>query len=199
MADKFDVALQKESTKMAAPDKYIKEINYRINLYADKYNIQPCVIKKVILQESHVWFRTAGGSFKNVFPDISEATRARWGIPNQVREYGLMQVYPHYALLDGFNPKKIMDYDIDENIHAGVYHLRDFFNQMLDHLKKKGVTKWFDIFAFGIASYNAGVAGVKNRLVFNANGTLNYAASFVRLPRVPTQGYVTNMLTWDID
>ena len=196
MANFYDTAIfnaankNRSGLKLANPQAYVDLINSTITKYADKYNIQPVVIKKVILQESAFWYKTAGGSVKNVDAGLQK----KYGLAPTYREYGLMQVYPHYAAEDGFNPQKIIGYDIDENIHAGVYHLRDLFNQTANILQKNGVTNWFFIFMFGIASYNAGVGGVSRALV---NGGYKYTESFRQLPST-TQQYLANVHDWGI-
>jgi len=196
MANIYDTAILKAANtsrngvRIKNPEDYKNLIYACINKYADKYHIQSGVIKKMVLQESGFWYKIAGSSVKNVHVNIQN----RHGLAPTYREYGLLQVYPHYAAEDGFSAKKIIAYDIDENLHAGVFHIRDSFNRILKVLAKKGIKNWFFTFTFGIASYNAGVTGVTKAL---ERGNYKYQSSFAELPAV-TRRYLTNIHSWEI-
>lgn len=199
----------RDGEKIVNPDKYKSLVYGRIDKYSSLYNIPSGVIKKIILNESGFWFKTAGSSLKNV----PAAIRKKYGLGAQYREYGLMQVYPHYAATDGFNAQKIIAYDVDENIHAGTYHLRHHFNQVVDFLQGKPfavtdsdgnilrwvkvpykVNSWFFIFTFGIASYNGGVQGIVKAI---ESGGYKYSTAFKQL-RQGTQDYMVRFHGHDI-
>jgi len=176
------------------PYVYRRIVYTAINKYAKKYNIQPIVIKKIIMRESAFKFKHIGNSFKS----ISEQQRIRYGLSEaHVREYGLMQTYPHYSEKEGIplgEVRKMLAYNIDASIHCGVRHLRILFNDVARYLQSKGVTRWFDYFVFGIAAYNLGAQGVKNRLEISG-GQVNYCSSFKSI-NAATNGYPEKILSY---
>lgn len=150
MIEKLDTTIPlKESGfffKQNLPIKYFPTTYDKIiNKYALLYNIEPNIIKRIIRIES------------NFNPKV-KGYRVKEGDT----EYGLMQVYAHYAAKDGFNANKIKSFDIDENIHAGVYHLRSFYNLIRPVLEKLGFSNK-QILNLTVASYNAGAQAIIDR------------------------------------